>query len=113
MPKKIKVEELNLRFGLEHIDYIKLYDSDFETIVKAVYPKAKDFSFALDQECGNDTVHKFEDIDGNMEEWDARDLAAFKRTGKLDREYMSNTFLHDLVKKKVLPAGNYLIWVCW
>lgn len=83
---------------------------DFEDLVKKQY-KQYDYNFVADIECGNDTDHTYSGITGLIDGYNAGKLYKFKKTGEYVR--LAEGLLQDLVRRGTLPAGDYLISVCW
>lgn len=81
----------------------------FERLVKRHY--GQDFDFVADEECGNDSDHRFHMPKYPLDKWEAERLAEFKATGR--GTFLSRTLLQDLVNRDVIPEGTYLIQVSW
>lgn len=123
---------LNIRTVTLHtVDY-----SDLENAVNALYsdrlryedcswsPSGKrvlnEWSFVASEECGNDSEHQMTaQTPADLLSFEREELDAF-RAGTL-KDYMgrpldwpgTQVVLSDLVGKGVIPAGDYLIRVCW
>lgn len=82
---------------------------DFERLIKRVYGKS--FEFVEDQECGNDSHHKFTVKKSPLDAWDKATLDTFKTTGR--GTFLSHMLFQDLVNNDVIPEGTYLIHVSW
>ncbi len=71
----------------------------------------RDYNCVADEEWGNDSQHSFTvaplKADYNRRDWDA-----FK-AGTRGEGYMLGTILDGLCSEGKLPAGNYLVEVCW
>ncbi|WXW92683.1 hypothetical protein SEA_ENYGMA_234 [Streptomyces phage Enygma] len=77
---------------------------DLNEIVESEFGTAWDFVAA--QECSNDSAHVIHP-----------DLAGLGEDGTEDDEGMryasASSIIGELVKRKILPSGKYLIEVCW
>jgi hypothetical protein len=96
---------------------VKRYEvdySDLSDFVTEVYGIAKDslgrgYNFAATEECGNDVSIPF-----NVEpepfnpKWD--DVEQFKEKGFGISNY---SIMNDLCHKGWIPAGSYIVHVCW
>lgn len=86
------------------MDYPKL-----DGMVKREY--GRDYSFIGEGDVSNNTLHQFIEIDGKLDEWEAKDLQSWlKNTPRL---IMARTLLQDLCRKNIIPKGDYLIDVSW
>ncbi len=94
---------------MKEITYQVMSDSEFNELVKHTY--GHEYNFAMDNECGNDSQHTFNKINGVQESYDIEDLEKFKKTG--NSFMITRVLLNDMVNKNILPVGNYLITVCW
>lgn len=95
---------------MRKVEYFEVDCYDFEELVKEIYGD-KEFSFVADQEASNDSQHTFA-IDGKLDEYDVLDIAEIKEE-KIVKTFSSGRILNDLCSKGIIPAGNYLISVCW
>lgn len=96
-----------LRF--EEVSYFKVDSSDLENLIKEVYKK--EYDMIGGQEWSNDTQHSFKNIKGNLSKFDKEELKDFTE-GK--ESFCSlNIILNDLVKNNHIPAGSWLVTVCW
>lgn len=86
------------------------YD-DLEDYVEKVYPFLKGYQFAVVQECGNDTQHRFV-IDGKIDKQDAEDWEKIK-VNKVLKNYRNRLLLDMLCHDGLIEPGTYLIAVCW
>lgn len=85
---------------------------DFERLVKETY--GVDYNFVADQECGNDSSHTFNGIDGKRDddmEWDVERWARF--VGGKHPTCMARDILNDLAGQGLIPTGDYVIGVSW
>lgn len=83
-------------------------DSDFQNGTAAVYGKRIEIL-----ESANDSTHEFTGVDGaEPDKWDKDKLREAIADGAIEAHRM-NLVLNDLVKRGVLPAGDYFIRVSW
>lgn len=64
------------------------------------------FSFQADEECADDTDHKYE-IDGEVDEWD-QEKVDNTLSGGYD-SYVTRSLLNYFAKQGLIPTGSYLI----
>lgn len=87
---------------------------DFETFVHEIYPNCQ-YEFQADMECGNDTQHSFDGIDGTNGvlgwKWDEPKIEQFKRGEWIG--YFTRVILEDLCRNGHIPAGDYLISISY
>jgi hypothetical protein len=99
---------------MKQISVWYLNDTEFDEMVRRIYNV--DFCFAADQEAGNDSHHFFYNIGQPLDGYDKAQLAKFTNITKskyASEDFMARCLLNDLVHNSHLPAGNYLISVCW
>ena len=84
------------------------YD-DFDRIVQEVY--GCDFELVADQELHNDMSWTASSINGEPDPYDELKIEALK-SGK-NVTWVAYAVLEDLVKNNYLPAGDYVIDICW
>lgn len=85
--------------------------SDIEELVQTHYG-VDDWSFTEDTESGNDTSHEFTVARDAQNEWNKRDIQAFRDSdGK--KVYMVSALLNDMCDAGLLEPGEYVIRVCW
>lgn len=83
---------------------------DFENEVKRVF--GQEFEFPSDEECSNDTSHEYNNMKiEEHDEWDRTKLQEFTE-GK-PKSFMARILLQELVNRKEIPEGNYIIRVSW
>jgi hypothetical protein len=70
-----------------------------------------EYNIACEEEVGNDTSLDY-DLDGELDEWDHKDIAAMLAT-KRPKQWRTRTLLNYLVSEKVLEPGQYIIRVSW
>lgn len=95
------------RLNVFYMDYGK-----FEKLVNHVYC-INDFSVPCDQEIGNDSYIFFRDSKGEVDEWNEKELKEFIDSNGNDGCHMTGTLLNDMIRKNILPPGNYLISISW
>lgn len=69
------------------------------------------FEFVATEEARNDNVYRYR-VGGEVNEWEKREVDKFVATGDLDL-YMTRALLNTMCARKVIPAGTYLVEVCW
>jgi hypothetical protein len=79
--------------------------SDLEAFIAQVY--GVEFSFAADQECSNDSEHRFE-VDGQYDQDEFSDFLTSPYSF-----FMAQTVLDKLCADKRIEPGCYVIEVCW
>jgi hypothetical protein len=99
-----------LRVRTETIHEVDCFN--LEQFVKEQYPDAKPYSFVADQECGNDSVHRFRvSKESLLQDYDRRrveDFAAGKRVSGI-----TGALLDDLCRRGLIEPGTYVVSVCW
>jgi hypothetical protein len=98
---------IKCRLNVFFVDYGK-----FEELVNHVYC-INDFSVPCDQEIGNDSYIFFKEADGKLDKWNEEDLKKFIESNGNDGSYMTRILLNDMIRKNVIPPGNYLIQISW
>jgi len=100
---KAKKPHLNVETELVHsVDYV-----DLENFINSVYG-LEDFSFVVDQECSNDSSHRFRP-DGTLDDYDREQIKELL-DGKYPA-YMTDRLLNDCVRQRLIPAGVYIVEV--
>lgn len=92
---------------------VTIKDSQWDEFIQDQYG-VDDYSFVADQECGNDSEHRFDmtiGVDDEIDEYDAERLEEFK-DGKFP-SYITSTLFEDLVRREVLEPAIYYVSVCW
>lgn len=84
---------------------------DLEQFINEQYPAAKSYSFVASTECGNDSQHEYNVQGVPLDKWSAEDVTSFS-TGKRASCSLQD-ILNDLCNRDLIPAGTYLIKVCW
>lgn len=84
---------------------------DWEKFVRETYPAARAYSFVADMECSNDTSHQFVVAKRKLESEEVDHLNQFA-TGKRT-SYTTHTLFLDCCNRDLIPAGAYVIHVCW
>lgn len=100
MTKQLKVEKKT---------YLKISYRDFDSFVESVY--GRPFSVTGSEEMSNDSIYSFNGIDGVIKDYDEEDLKLFLADEK--DSYMARLLLNDLVRKKLIEPGDYVISVSW
>jgi hypothetical protein len=80
---------------------------DFETGTQAVYGKRIELL-----ESPNDTTHEYTGIGGSLSSWEEKELDTAVEDGDIQC-WNAGVVLNDLVRRGVLPAGDYFIRVSW
>ena len=83
---------------------------DLEKFFALVYQVP--FEFVSDQECGNDSSHRF-CPNGELCDYDKKDIKDWVDSEGMSGSYMTHRLLDDCVRMRLIPAGTYLIEVCW
>jgi hypothetical protein len=95
--------------NLEKMEVFKVRDSDLEQLVQKEY--GHNFCFGADAEVRNDSEKLYRDINGKLSESDLREVEEFARDGGYS--FLTEAILNDLCRKGKIPAGNYLIYICY
>lgn len=82
---------------------------DLESFIKAV--TGHRFECVPNEEWSNDSQHRFA-IEGALDDYERKNWELFKSTGKPEL-FMLRTVLEGLCVEGHIPAGTYLINVCW
>lgn len=99
---------LTAAFSLTTKSSFHLRDSKFKEGTLAVYGKRIELL-----ESPNDTTHEFRDVDGaELDKWDQQTLDKAIKDGDIEA-HNAGIVLSDLVRRGVLPAGDYYIRVSW
>jgi hypothetical protein len=85
------------------VDYCTL-----EKLIEEEY--GKEYSFAASEECVNDSEHEFEVRAEPLDKWQAGAIIDFKRHGG---NCSARALMQDMVNRKVMEPGRYLISVSW
>lgn len=83
-------------------------DSDLDRFISQVY--GVEFNFVADNEVGNDSSVSFA-VDGVLDDYERDEVAKFARGEVVS--YISRTLLNDACARGLIPAGDYLVSVCW
>jgi hypothetical protein len=71
----------------------------------------KNYNFVPVEECGNDSSHQFNSIDGKL---DKAELKFFDRWEQCEFVHYSNgTVLNKLCADGHIEKGDYVVTVCW
>lgn len=91
---------------MSEVDYFEL-----EAEVSRFYDDLP-YSVIAALECGNDTVHAVT-VDGyGLDNQDRDDLRQWQKTGE-GRDPHPRVVMTEMVRAGAIPAGEYLIRVCW
>jgi hypothetical protein len=101
------VNPLLEKFRLRTKTSYYLSGSDFEAGTHAVYGKRIELL-----ESPNDTTHEYSGIDGTLSSWEEKELDTAVEDGDIQC-WNAAVVLNDLVRRGVLPAGDYFIRVSW
>lgn len=97
-------------YNIKNKNIYVLEYSEFNKIVKDVYNK--DFEFAADTECSNDSEHLYSNIGKyGLTEFEKDEIKVFKQSGKYN--FITQFLLEDMSEKEIIPKGDYLITVSW
>lgn len=97
-----------LKSTTETVIRVDYYDLD--SFIREITGQ-KGYSCVADEEWGNDSEHRLK-VDCDMVEYDLKNWEAFK-IGACNKYYMLRTILNGLCFDGHIPAGTYLIRVCW
>lgn len=89
---------------------IKVDYSDLDTFIQEVTGQ-QNYECIADQEWSNDSEHRFT-VTGELSRYDRNQWEVFKSKGH-SSGYMLRTILDGLCAEKLIPAGIYLVKVCW
>lgn len=105
--------------------YVLDYD-EFDSLIKANFPKRRDFEFLAAEECANDTDHAYMRMgipcqwkDGTDPAWIAKqnqdEVDDFEKWANGEKVICFGVpqIINGLIRKSVLQPGNYLIRVSW
>lgn len=90
----------------------EISDSNFDDLICKVY-HFDEFSCVANEEWGNDSEHTFSPGDLVLTADDRARLAEFMHTGGVKPQYITSTLMIDLVRREVIPDGNWVISVSW
>lgn len=82
---------------------------ELERFIKEQYPSARSYSFMADQECGDDSSHRFEVKKELLHTYDQKKVDAF--TSGQWVSFVTTALLTDLCNRDLLPEGTYLVEV--
>lgn len=99
----------NKELKFERTEVLEVDYSDLERFIEQEYEH--EFSFLADEEVGNDIEKLYRDVDGKLDKYELEQVEAFAENG--EGSYLTRHLLNDLCRKKKIPAGNYLISVCY
>jgi hypothetical protein len=99
----------NKGLKFERKEVLEVDYSDLERFIEQEYEH--EFSFPADEELGNDVEKLYDGIDGKLDKYDAESVKSFAGSG--EGSYITRHLLNDLCKRGRIPAGNYLVNVCW
>jgi hypothetical protein len=97
-----------LKFVTETVHRVEY--SNLEKFVNAHYKPKQQWDFVSDQECGNDSSHSFTVVN-ETDEFEKEDLIDFVKGKRVSG--MAHAILNDLCSKDLIPAGKYIVNVCW
>jgi hypothetical protein len=84
--------------------------SELERFVKEVY--GQDWSFVAAEETSNDTQHTFH-VDGRISSHDMDAVGGWQLDPNPSFCPSAQVILDDLCSRLMIPAGEYLVEVCW
>ena len=100
-------EKCELKVKTETIHSVEC--RDLESFIKEV--TGHDYAPVPYEEWGNDSQHRFK-VDGIMTNYMLEDWNTFKTSGQSEN-YLLRTILNGLCADGHIPAGIYLVCVCW
>lgn len=102
-----KVPVLKVKTETFHtVDY-----NDLEVFIKET--TGQTYEVACGEEWGNDSQHRVR-VDGVLATWEQKNWDKFKASGELDQEsFLLRAIMNGLCSEGKLPAGTYLVDVCW
>src|SRR4051812_37358556 len=81
-----------------------------EQLIKEYY--VHEYEIVPQEEWSNDSEHTIDvSKKEEMDEYDAGDIEDFKKSG--DGGYMIHRLMQDMVNNDVIPAGEYVLNICW
>jgi len=89
---------------------IRVEYSDLDKFIQEITGQ-KDYECVPSEEWGNDSSHRFT-VDGDLSKFDLKDWNKFKAGGE-DHSYKLRLILDGMCADKHIPAGIYLVRVCW
>ncbi len=95
-----------MKYREETVRFVDSYD--FDKTVKDEF--GREYQFVADEECGNDSTHRFQ-VDGELDKWEQKQVNEFVETG--EGSYLARNLLNALCARSVIPAGTYVVEVCW
>jgi hypothetical protein len=101
------INPLTAAFNLHVKTSYYLDDGDFYAGTRAVYGKRIELL-----ETPNDTTHEYNDVDGGIADHEEDDLKTAIEDGDIQC-WNAGLILNDLVRRGVLPTGDYFIRVSW
>lgn len=90
--------------------YIVVRDRDLEEEIQTVF--GREFSFAADQELGNDAEKIFH-VRNSVDQFDQARIDAFVAEGKHGHGFLTQALLDELCKRGRIEAGDYLIRIAY
>ena len=90
-----------------HLDYGKL-----EELVEQYYNFKHDY--VADEETSNGEYKLYQDVNGkSFGIWEQEEFEVWLERKGEGEGFKAEALLNDMVKKEILPAGNYIISTCW
>lgn len=96
-----------LKLVTETIHKVDSYDLE-EFIEKVT---GHTYEIVASEEWSNDSQHRFT-VEAKLDKWNKEDWNTFKATGEAEC-YRLRAILNGLCADGHIPAGNYLVTVCW
>lgn len=97
-----KVQQITRQFKPELATFISY--NELDELVSEVY--GIEFSFIADQESSNDTDYVFRVVGDEADEYTLGRI-------KNGDGWNAYAILADMVFRKIIPAGTYVVEVCW
>ena len=95
------------KFEVWFMDY-----EDFEKLVQLHYRFKYDY--VADEETNNGEYKFYQDVNGTtFGIWEQEDFDSFLERKGEGEGFKAEALLNDMVKKEILPIGNYLIQTFW
>ena len=100
---------MKLKFMLKQ--YLEVNYGDLDKFLTERFSFDPRYEFVAAEEMGNDSEKRI-DVDPELDEWDKKRMEEVLETKKWEC-YETGTLLDYLCEKGEIPAGTYLISVCW
>ena len=88
-----------------------IIEADYSEIENLVRPLFSKYGFVPVQECGNDTSHQFNGINGELDKFEQDDINKWYAGEFVG--YSNDAILNHLCHLGIIEPGDYIIKVCW